>query len=82
MADVARLIHVLHRLVDAGKHGTGDRARSGRDGRSRLWLIDMVGSEGGTDGGEAVFEGPMKQILKAKTHTGAALKNFLSRHGK
>ncbi|GAA5164741.1 excinuclease ABC subunit A [Viridibacterium curvum] len=78
MADVARLITVLHRLVEAGntalviEHDLDVMAEAD-------WLIDM-GPEGGTEGGRVVYEGPLAGALKADTHTGAALRAFLSRH--
>ena len=36
MADVEKLIHVLHRLVDAGQHGGGGRAQPRHHGGGRL----------------------------------------------
>ncbi len=77
MADVAKLIHVLHRLVDAGntvlviEHDLDVMAEAD-------WIIDM-GPEGGAEGGTVVFEGPPKRLLKADTHTARALARFLAR---
>jgi excinuclease ABC subunit A len=77
MADVARLITVLHRLVDAGntalviEHDLDVMAEAD-------WLIDM-GPEGGDDGGKLVYQGPLAGVLKADSHTGRALKTFLER---
>ncbi|MEN3113406.1 excinuclease ABC subunit UvrA [Uliginosibacterium paludis] len=77
MADVAKLITVLHRLVEAGntalviEHDLDVMAEAD-------WLIDM-GPEGGTDGGRLVYQGPVAGVLKADTHTGRALKSFLKR---
>ncbi|MDQ7988491.1 MAG: excinuclease ABC subunit A [Candidatus Dactylopiibacterium sp.] len=77
MADVARLITVLHRLVDAGntalviEHDLDVMAEAD-------WLIDM-GPEGGEDGGRVVYEGPLAGVIDAGTHTGRALAAFLAR---
>ncbi|WP_341676863.1 excinuclease ABC subunit UvrA [Niveibacterium sp. SC-1] len=75
MADVAKLILVLHRLVDAGnsvlviEHDLDVMAEAD-------WIIDL-GPEGGDGGGRIVFAGSVKQCVKAKTHTGRALAGFL-----
>ena len=75
MADIERLIHVLHRLVDAGntvvviEHQLDIWAQAD-------WIIDL-GPEGGVGGGEIVGQGTPRDIAKLKTHTGAALKAFL-----
>ncbi len=77
MADVAKLITVLHRLVEAGntalviEHDLDVMAEAD-------WLIDM-GPEGGIDGGRVVFEGPLAGVLQADSHTGRALLAFLQR---
>jgi excinuclease ABC subunit A len=77
MADVEKLILVLHRLVDAGnsvlviEHDLDMMAEAD-------WIIDL-GPEGGDEGGEIVFAGPVKACVKAATHTGRALKRFLAR---
>ncbi|MDB5813238.1 MAG: uvrA1 [Rhodocyclales bacterium] len=77
MADVAKLVHVLHRLVDAGntvlviEHDLDVMAEAD-------WIIDM-GPEGGAEGGTVVFEGPPLRLLKADTHTARALARFLAR---
>lgn len=76
MADVEKLIHVLHRLVDAGntvlviEHDLDVMAEAD-------WIVDL-GPEGGDGGGEIVFAGPVAKCVKAKTHTGRALKGFLA----
>ncbi|MET0066011.1 MAG: excinuclease ABC subunit UvrA [Candidatus Thiodiazotropha sp.] len=78
MADVEKLIRVLHRLVDAGhsavviEHNLDVIAEAD-------WCIDM-GPEGGDDGGEIVVEGTAKTLRKAwrRSQTGKALKQFLS----
>ncbi|TAG48852.1 MAG: excinuclease ABC subunit UvrA [Betaproteobacteria bacterium] len=77
MADVEKLIHVLHRLVDGGntviliEHNLDLIAEAD-------WIIDM-GPEGGTGGGEIVVQGDLPTLLKAKTysHTGRVLSEFL-----
>jgi excinuclease ABC subunit A len=78
MADVERLIAVLHRLVDAGnsvvmvEHNLDLMAQAD-------WIIDM-GPEAGARGGRVVAAGPPAQIAARRTrsHTGAALAPFLS----
>ncbi|KAF7599555.1 MAG: excinuclease ABC subunit A [Candidatus Dactylopiibacterium carminicum] len=78
MADVAKLITVLHRLVEAGntalviEHDLDVMAEAD-------WLIDM-GPEGGVEGGRVVYQGPLAGVLGADTHTGRALAAFLKRH--
>ncbi len=77
MADVEKLIHVLHRLVEAGntviliEHNLDLIAEAD-------WIIDM-GPEGGTGGGNVVVAGDVPTLLKAraKSHTGAVLAEFL-----
>ena len=77
MADVARLIHVLHRLVDAGhsvlviEHHLDMIAEAD-------WVIDL-GPEGGTGGGTVVCAGSPEQLVSQRTHTGVALKPVLAR---
>jgi excinuclease ABC subunit A len=76
MADVEKLIHVLHRLVDAGnsvvviEHNLDVMAEAD-------WIIDM-GPEAGAGGGKVVAAGPPSVIMKAAgSHTGTVLKEFL-----
>jgi excinuclease ABC subunit A len=75
MADIEKLIHVLHRLVDAGntvvviEHQLDIWAQAD-------WIIDL-GPEGGAGGGKLVGQGTPAQIAKLKTHTGRALAGFL-----
>jgi len=77
MADVEKLIIVLHRLVDAGnsvlviEHDLDMMAEAD-------WIIDL-GPEGGEAGGKIVFAGPVAACVKAPTHTGKALRQFLAR---
>jgi excinuclease ABC subunit A len=77
MADVEKLIHVLHRLVDAGntviliEHNLDLVAEAD-------WIVDM-GPEGGSGGGNVVVQGDVATLLKAKakSHTGRVLSEFL-----
>ncbi|MGZ5268101.1 MAG: excinuclease ABC subunit UvrA, partial [Caldimonas sp.] len=78
MADVERLIKVLHRLVDGGhsviviEHDLDVIAEAD-------WVIDL-GPEGGAGGGTVVAEAdPEGIVANAASHTGAALKPVLSR---
>jgi excinuclease ABC subunit A len=78
--DVAKLLEVLHELVDTGntvvviEHNlevikTAD------------WIIDL-GPEGGDGGGEIVAAGPPEEIVREKrSYTGAFLKPVLARRG-
>jgi len=74
MADVEKLIRVLHRLVDAGntvvvvEHNLDVIAEAD-------WLIDL-GPEGGDAGGKAVYQGPPERA--ARGHTAQALGAFLA----
>jgi len=77
MADVEKLIHVLHRLVDAGntavviEHNLDVMAEAD-------WIIDM-GPEAGNGGGKVVAAGPPSAVIAKAgvSHTGAVLGEFL-----
>lgn len=77
MADVEKLIHVLHRLVDAGntvvviEHNLDIMAEAD-------WLIDM-GPEGGKHGGKLVASGSPETIIRKKTHTAKVLATLMKR---
>jgi excinuclease ABC subunit A len=75
MADVEKLIRVLHRLVDAGntviviEHNLDIIAEAD-------WIIDL-GPEGGDGGGQIVAQGTPQQASKARSHTARFLRGFL-----
>ncbi|MBI2591963.1 excinuclease ABC subunit UvrA [Candidatus Saccharibacteria bacterium] len=76
MADVDKLLHVLHALVDAGnsmiviEHNL-DVIKSADH------IIDM-GPEGGDAGGQVIAEGTPEKVIKIKTsYTGQFLKQIL-----
>ncbi|HSB71281.1 MAG TPA: excinuclease ABC subunit UvrA [Candidatus Methylomirabilis sp.] len=82
MADVEKLVRVLHRLVDAGntvviiEHNLDIIAEAD-------WVIDL-GPEGGDRGGRIVAQGPPEEIARVRTgfHTGRALAGFLKQRGR
>ena len=77
MADVEKLIRVLHRLVDGGhsvvviEHDLDVMAEAD-------WIIDL-GPEGGTEGGRIVAAAPPEAVVALGTHTGRALGPVLAR---
>ncbi len=81
MADVEKLIRVLHRLVDAGntvvviEHNLDVMANAD-------WIVDL-GPEGGEGGGRVVVQGPPDKIsLAVDSHTGQVLRGFLSQRAR
>ncbi len=76
MADVERLLHVLHALVDAGNSMVVIEHNLDVI-KSADWLIDM-GPEGGSAGGQIVATGTPEQVAKTKeSYTGQFLAKLL-----
>jgi excinuclease ABC subunit A len=80
MADVEKLIRVLHRLADAGntvvviEHDLDVIAEAD-------WIIDL-GPEGGAQGGRVVAQGSPSELCRAgESHTVRILRRFLSERG-
>jgi excinuclease ABC subunit A len=81
MADVEKLLRVLHRLVDAGntlvviEHNLDIMAEAD-------WIIDL-GPEGGSGGGKVVAQGSPESIVRKpeKSHTARILGEFLDERG-
>src|SRR5512135_786127 len=79
MADVEKLIRVLHRLVDAGnsvlviEHNLDVIAEAD-------WIVDL-GPEGGAGGGRIVFQGAPEDAAQADSHTARVLSAFLAERG-
>ncbi|MBV7431570.1 MULTISPECIES: excinuclease ABC subunit UvrA [unclassified Acidovorax] len=77
MADVDKLIRVLHRLVDGGhsvvviEHDLDVIAEAD-------WIIDL-GPEGGREGGRIVAATVPEEVVRLGTHTGKALAAVLAR---
>ena len=77
MADVEKLIHVLHRLVEAGN--TAVVVEHNLDVMAEAdWIVDM-GPEAGDGGGRIVAQGTPAEIARKKkqSHTGRVLDEFL-----
>jgi excinuclease ABC subunit A len=77
MADVEKLIRVLHRLVDGGhsvvviEHDLDVVAEAD-------WIIDL-GPDGGSAGGQVVAAAPPEEVVARGTHTGKVLASVLAR---
>ncbi|MFA5680481.1 MAG: excinuclease ABC subunit UvrA [Hydrogenophaga sp.] len=77
MADVEKLIRVLHRLVDGGhsvvviEHDLDVMAEAD-------WIIDL-GPEGGSGGGRIVAAATPEDVVRLGTHTGKVLGPVLGR---
>ena len=79
MADVERLMRVVHRLIDSGntvvaiEHNLDVMAEAD-------WIIDL-GPEGGARGGRRVAAGPPETLIRAaaRSHTGRFLRDFLAK---
>jgi excinuclease ABC subunit A len=77
MADVEKLIRVLHRLVDGGhsvvviEHDLDVMAEAD-------WILDL-GPEGGSGGGRVVAAATPEDLVRQDTHTGRVLGPVLAR---
>jgi excinuclease ABC subunit A len=77
MADVEKLIHVLHRLVQGGhsvvviEHDLDVIAEAD-------WVLDL-GPEGGNGGGRVVVAATPEDVVASGSHTGVALRAVLGR---
>jgi excinuclease ABC A subunit len=76
MADIDRLLKIIKRLVD--QQNTVIVIEHNLEVISHAdWIIDM-GPEGGSKGGEVLFEGVPEELLKCReSHTGKYLKDYL-----
>jgi excinuclease ABC subunit A len=77
MADVEKLLHVLHRLVAAGN--TAVVVEHNLDVMAEAdWILDL-GPEAGEGGGRIVAQGAPGEIARRapRSHTGRVLKDFL-----
>lgn len=76
MADVERLMHMLHALVDTGNSMVVIEHNLDVI-KNADWLIDM-GPEGGSAGGQIIAEGTPEQVAKVSaSYTGQFLKKML-----
>ena len=76
MADIDKLIKIIKNLVD--NHNTVIVIEHNLDVIKHAdWVIDL-GSEGGSKGGEILFEGTPEDLIKCKkSYTGKYLKKVL-----
>jgi excinuclease ABC subunit A len=82
MADVEKLLRVLHRLVDAGntvvviEHNLDVMAEAD-------WIVDL-GPEGGAAGGRVVAQGAPEDVVRVRSssHTAKVLGDFLRNRGR
>ena len=75
--DVKKLLHVLHRLVEAGN--TVIVIEHNMDViKTADWIIDL-GPEGGDNGGRVVVTGPPEEVVKyhKESYTGKFLREVL-----
>jgi excinuclease ABC subunit A len=76
MADVDKLLHMLHALVEAGNSMVVIEHNLDVI-KNADWLIDM-GPEGGSAGGQIIAQGTPEQVAKVKqSYTGQYLANML-----
>jgi excinuclease ABC subunit A len=79
IADVEKLVRVLHRLVDAGnsvvviEHNLDVMAEAD-------WLVDL-GPDGGDAGGRVVAQGTPEKVARGRSPTARALAKFLAERG-
>ena len=77
MADVEKLVRVLHRLVDAGN--TVVVIEHNLDVVAEADMVIDLGPEGGAGGGQIVAAGAPDEIARAhSSHTARALSAFLA----
>jgi excinuclease ABC subunit A len=75
--DVAKLLRAFRKLLDAG-HSLIVIEHNLDVIRASDWIVDM-GPEGGDAGGEVVAVGTPQDVMQdARSHTGAALKEYLA----
>ena len=80
MADVEKLVRVLHRLVDAGN--TVVVIEHNLDVVAEADMVIDLGPEGGGGGGKVVTSGTPDKVASARrSHTGRALSAFLDGRG-
>ena len=64
MSDIEHLLSLINRLVDTGKT-VNVIVQNLNIIKNADWIIDM-GPEGGSKGGQVIFEGTPEQLLSAK----------------